>query len=90
MLLLLFLVAQLALAVVQLEAQVTRLAELLANVISDTKGRVEKKQAQVGARVLVGSIASDLASGQRHQRHEVQKMHSRHMCVQQAARDLVS
>jgi hypothetical protein len=38
---------QLALSVVTLEAQVSRLAELLANVISDTKGRVEKKQAQV-------------------------------------------
>ena len=25
-----------------------RLVELLANIISDTKGRVEKKQAQVG------------------------------------------
>ncbi len=29
-----------------LEAQVARLSELLANVISDTRARVEKKQAQ--------------------------------------------
>lgn len=41
--------AQLALSVAQLEAQVTRLAELLANVLSDTRGRVEKKQAQVSS-----------------------------------------
>ncbi|KAF8066290.1 hypothetical protein HT031_002613 [Scenedesmus sp. PABB004] len=37
---------QAALAAAQLEAQVSRLGELLANVISDTRGRVEKKQAQ--------------------------------------------
>lgn len=46
-LLFMLLLLQLALSVVSLEAQVARLAELLANVISDTKGRVEKKQAQV-------------------------------------------
>lgn len=43
---------QLALSVVSLEAQVARLAELLANVISDTKGRVEKKQAQTYEEML--------------------------------------
>jgi hypothetical protein len=63
-------VAQLALSVVQLEAKVTRLAELLANVISDTKGRVEKKQAQVGKGLcswgsgFVKGLASCLAAGQ--------------------------
>jgi hypothetical protein len=36
-----------ALAAAKLEAQVSRLVELLANIISDTRGRVEKKQAQV-------------------------------------------
>lgn len=46
---LLWRLAQVALSVAQLEAQVSRLAELLANVISDTRGRVEKKQAQVVA-----------------------------------------
>jgi hypothetical protein len=50
-------VSQLALSVVQLEAQVTRLAELLANVISDTKGRVEKKQAQVRACAASGGFS---------------------------------
>lgn len=38
---------QTGLAIAKLEAQVTRLVELLANIVSDTKGRVEKKQAQV-------------------------------------------
>jgi hypothetical protein len=36
-----------ALEAAKLEAQAARLAELLANIISDTRGRVEKKQAQV-------------------------------------------
>lgn len=43
---------QAGLAVAKLEAQVSRLVELLANIISDTKGRVEKKQAQVGVHAV--------------------------------------
>eukprot|EP00878_Enallax_costatus_P015542 GHUV01016279.1.p1 GENE.GHUV01016279.1~~GHUV01016279.1.p1 ORF type:complete len:477 (+),score=184.94 GHUV01016279.1:401-1831(+) len=43
---------QTGLAVAKLEAQVTRLVELLANIISDTKGRVEKKQAQTYEEML--------------------------------------
>lgn len=41
-----------ALAAAQLEAQVSRLVELLANIISDTRGRVEKKQAQTYEEML--------------------------------------
>jgi hypothetical protein len=47
LLLLLLLCLQHALAAAKQEAQVSRLVELLANIISDTRGRVEKKQAQV-------------------------------------------
>lgn len=43
---------QTGLAVAKLEAQVARLVELLSNILSDTKGRVEKKQAQVDSLVL--------------------------------------
>jgi hypothetical protein len=56
-------VLQLALSVVQLEAQVTRLAELLANVISDTKGRVEKKQAQVCVQPAVRVLSLGISVG---------------------------
>jgi hypothetical protein len=45
-----------ALSTAKLEAQVGRLADLLHNVISDTKGRVEKKQAQVTDCWSVGNV----------------------------------
>jgi splicing factor 3A subunit 3 len=40
------------LGVAQTEAQITRLAELLANVVRDTRGKVEKKQSQTYEEML--------------------------------------
>eukprot|EP00879_Flechtneria_rotunda_P009192 GHRR01009625.1.p1 GENE.GHRR01009625.1~~GHRR01009625.1.p1 ORF type:complete len:514 (+),score=175.71 GHRR01009625.1:1274-2815(+) len=54
---------QTALSVAELEAQVRRLVELLANIISDTRGRVEKKQAQTYEELLAEMEEADAEAG---------------------------
>jgi hypothetical protein len=50
---------QVAKGVALLEARATKLAELLANVISDTKARLEKKQAQTYEEMLADQAEAD-------------------------------